>query len=150
MSPTEQECGPPVIELSYNGIEGSYPLTMDWQQSLVTKNREFIFMVTYAVVSGLWVAASALIIRKWTMYHSRSILLVSSLTVVTLCCATTKLISGVIYWPWFLSVLAGCILDVVATVYHGLDISETLVRPKRGTQREKEIYNSRLPPTDTE
>lgn len=65
MSSTEEECGPPIIELSYNGVQGSYPLTMDWHQSYETKNREFIFMVTYAVVSGLWVAASALIIRKW-------------------------------------------------------------------------------------
>ncbi|EDW17732.1 uncharacterized protein LOC6581528 [Drosophila mojavensis] len=103
----QEECGPPIIELSYDGVQGSYPLTMDWHQSYETKNREFIFMVTYAVVSGLWVAASALII-------------------LTLCCATTKLISGVIYWPWFLSVLAGCILDIVATVYHGMDISKTL------------------------
>lgn len=36
--------------------------------------------------------------------------------------------TGIIYWPWFLSVLAGCILDVVATVYHALDITHTTVR----------------------
>lgn len=47
---------------------------------------------------------------------------------VTLCFATTKLMTGIIYWPWFLSVLAGCILDVVATVYHALDITHTTVR----------------------
>lgn len=35
--------------------------------------------------------------------------------------------TGIIYWPWFLSVLAGCILDVVATVYHVLDITHTTV-----------------------
>lgn len=46
---------------------------------------------------------------------------------VTLCFATTKLMTGIIYWPWFLSVLAGCILDVVATVYHAQDITHTTV-----------------------
>jgi len=45
----------------------------------------------------------------------------------TLCNRTTKLISGVVYWPWFLSVLAGSILDVVASVYHGIDLSHTTV-----------------------
>lgn len=52
---------------------------------------------------------------------------------VTLCFATTKLMTGIIYWPWFLSVLAGCILDVVATVYHVLDITHTTVRRFRSS-----------------
>ncbi|XP_023176045.2 uncharacterized protein LOC111602928 [Drosophila hydei] len=103
----QQECGNPVVALNYNNIDQSYELTMDWAKSFAITNREFIFLVTYAVISGLWVASSTLII-------------------LTLCFATTKLISGTVYWPWFLSVLAGCVVDVVATVYHGLDISETL------------------------
>ncbi|XP_064539795.1 uncharacterized protein LOC135429431 [Drosophila montana] len=99
----QEDCGSPAID-----FQGStFDLTMDWSKSYEVTHREFIFMVTYAVVSGLWVASSVLII-------------------LTLCCATTKLISGAIYWPWFLSVLAGCILDVVATVYHALDITKTM------------------------
>ncbi|EDV96688.1 uncharacterized protein LOC6558809 [Drosophila grimshawi] len=99
----EERCGDPTIEMR----DTTYQLEMDWSKSFEVTNREYIFMICYAAVSGLWIASSTLII-------------------LTLCCATTKLISGIIYWPWFLSVLAGCILDVVATVYHGLDISHTL------------------------
>ncbi|XP_017071647.1 uncharacterized protein LOC108108203 [Drosophila eugracilis] len=98
----EEECGDPVLKVNDNQID----LTMDWTISYAITNREFIFMITYAVISGLWVATSTLVIT-------------------TLCNRTTKLISGVVYWPWFLSVLAGSILDVVASVYHGLDISHT-------------------------
>ncbi|KAM8709194.1 hypothetical protein ACLKA7_016066 [Drosophila subpalustris] len=97
-----KDCGPPSVEISENSIE----LNMDWDKSFAVTHREYIFMITYAVISGLWVAASCLII-------------------FTLCFTTTKLISGTVYWPWFLSVVAGSILDVVATVYHVLDITKT-------------------------
>ncbi|KAH8296717.1 hypothetical protein KR054_010216, partial [Drosophila jambulina] len=98
----EKECGTPALV-----VQGQdFQLSIDWNKSFTITNREYIFMITYAVVSGLWVATSVLIIT-------------------TLCNRTTKLISGVVYWPWFLSVLAGCILDVVASVYHGLDLSHT-------------------------
>ncbi|XP_062128960.1 uncharacterized protein LOC133840851 [Drosophila sulfurigaster albostrigata] len=99
----DEDCGQP--ELEFSGY--TFELTMDWTKSFAVTNREYIFMIVYAVISGLWIASSCLII-------------------LTLCFKTTKLISGMIYWPWFLSVLAGCILDVVATVYHGIDIGETL------------------------
>ncbi|XP_017127837.1 uncharacterized protein LOC108146365 [Drosophila elegans] len=100
---TEKECGDPVLKVNDVHVD----LSIDWKKSYAVTNREFIFMITYAVVSGLWVATSVLIIT-------------------TLCNRTTKLISGAIYWPWFLSVLAGSILDVVASVYHGLDLSHTM------------------------
>lgn len=64
MTPTEQECGNPVVALNYNNIDQSYELTMDWAKSFAITNREFIFLVTYAVISGLWVASSTLIICK--------------------------------------------------------------------------------------
>ncbi|XP_016991709.1 uncharacterized protein LOC108053527 [Drosophila rhopaloa] len=99
---TEQECGDPVLKVNQIQVD----LNMDWAKSFAITNREFIFMITYAVVSGLWVATSVLVIT-------------------TLCNRTTKLISGVVYWPWFLSVLAGSILDVVASVYHGIDLTHT-------------------------
>ncbi|EDV50327.1 uncharacterized protein LOC6546135 [Drosophila erecta] len=99
---TQEQCGEPVLKIS----EEQVPLAIDWEKSYAITHREFIFMITYAVVSGLWVATSVLVIT-------------------TLCSPTTKLISGTIYWPWFLSVLAGSILDVVASVYHGIDLSHT-------------------------
>ncbi|XP_017058072.1 uncharacterized protein LOC108099207 [Drosophila ficusphila] len=99
---SQQECGDPVLKIGNDQVD----LTIDWAKSETLTHREFIFMVTYAVVSGLWVATSVLVIT-------------------TLCSRTTKLISGAIYWPWFLSVLAGSILDVVASVYHGIDLSHT-------------------------
>ncbi|EDX08969.1 uncharacterized protein LOC6736514 [Drosophila simulans] len=98
----QEECGEPVLKVA----DEEFPLNIDWKTSYAITNREFIFMITYAVISGLWVATSVLVIT-------------------TLCNRTTKLISGVVYWPWFLSVLCGSILDVVATVYHGIDISHT-------------------------
>ncbi|KAH8405289.1 hypothetical protein KR222_001977 [Zaprionus bogoriensis] len=100
---SQEDCGLPELEYS----DHTYTLQMDWNKSFAVTNREYIFMIVYAVVSGLWVASSVLII-------------------LTLCFATTKLMTGIIYWPWFLSVLAGCILDVVATVYHAQDITHTL------------------------
>ncbi|XP_017011715.2 uncharacterized protein [Drosophila takahashii] len=98
----QQDCGDPVLKIDKVEVD----LNIDWGKSSAITDREFIFMITYAVISGLWVATSVLVIT-------------------TLCNRTTKLISGVVYWPWFLSVLAGSILDVVASVYHGLDLSHT-------------------------
>ncbi|XP_034481421.1 uncharacterized protein LOC117787084 [Drosophila innubila] len=103
----DEECGSPTMQVQVQGQDQSIELSMDWDKSFAVTHREYIFMITYAVVSGLWVASSFLII-------------------FTLCFTTTKLISGTVYWPWFLSVLAGCILDVVATVYHALDITKTM------------------------
>ncbi|ALC43354.1 CG1246 [Drosophila busckii] len=99
----DKECGDPKLNIQGNTIE----LQMNWDKSYEITHREYIFMMTYAVVSGCWIASSVFII-------------------LTLCFATTKLITGVVYWPWFLSVLAGCILDVVATVFHAIDLSNTL------------------------
>ncbi|XP_001354285.4 uncharacterized protein LOC6599502 [Drosophila persimilis] len=99
---SEKECGSP--EIMMNGQKAT--LEMDWEKSYAVTHREYIFMITYAVVSGLWIATSLLII-------------------FTLCSRTTKLIAGAAYWPWFLSVMAGSILDVVASVYHGIDLSHT-------------------------
>lgn len=99
---SEKECGDPSLIVSDQVLV----LTMDWDKSYEITHREYIFMISYAVVSGLWIASSVLII-------------------LTLCSRTTKLISGALYWPWFLAVLAGSILDVVASVYHGLDLSHT-------------------------
>ncbi|XP_022232865.1 uncharacterized protein LOC111081182 [Drosophila obscura] len=100
---SEQECGDPDIMM--NGQHTT--LDMDWEKSYDVTHREYIFMITYAVVSGLWIATSLLII-------------------FTLCSRTTKLIAGAAYWPWFLAVMAGSILDVVASVYHGIDLSHTM------------------------
>lgn len=119
---TEEECGEPVLKVA----DEQFSLNIDWQTSYAITNREFIFMITYAVISGVWVATSVLVIselckKPFSFYNN------SRSTPATLCNRTTKLISGVVYWPWFLSVLAGSILDVVATVYHGIDISHTTV-----------------------
>ncbi|XP_030372472.1 uncharacterized protein LOC115622611 [Scaptodrosophila lebanonensis] len=98
----DESCGDPTV--TYGEYVISLP--MDWPKSFAITNREFIFMITYAAVSGLWVVTSFLVLA-------------------TLCSTTTKVISGAIYWPWFLVILAGSILDVVATVYHAIDISNT-------------------------
>ncbi|SPP87155.1 uncharacterized protein LOC117589120 [Drosophila guanche] len=100
---SEKECGDPEIMINSQKIT----LEMDWPKSYQVTHREYIFMITYAVVSGVWIATSLLII-------------------FTLCSRTTKLIAGAAYWPWFLAVIAGSILDVVATVYHGIDLSHTM------------------------
>lgn len=57
---TEQSCSEPVLQWSGQ----TYPLEMDWQKSFEVTNREYIFMIVYAAVSGLWVATSVLIIRE--------------------------------------------------------------------------------------
>lgn len=49
---------------------------MDWSKSYEVTHREFIFMVTYAVVSGLWVASSVLIIRESYIRYSYKYILI--------------------------------------------------------------------------
>ncbi|XP_017096400.2 uncharacterized protein [Drosophila bipectinata] len=101
---TQKDCSPPSLIVN----DHDYSLTItNWDKSYEIVNREYIFMITYAVVSGLWIATSVLII-------------------LTLCSRTTKLISGALYWPWFLAVIGGSALDVVASVYHGIDLSHTM------------------------
>lgn len=57
---TEQSCSDPVLQWSGS----SYELKVDWDKSFEITNREYIFMIVYAAVSGLWVATSVLIIRE--------------------------------------------------------------------------------------
>ncbi|XP_023309405.1 uncharacterized protein LOC111691016 [Lucilia cuprina] len=99
-----EDCGSPSVTVS--DLPQPITLDVDFNKAEPVENRTFIFMITYAVISTLWV--------------------VTSLTIITtLCGPVTKTINGLCFWPWFLVIMAGCILDVVATGYHIHDIINT-------------------------
>ena len=87
----------------------SITLTVDFDKAEIVENRLYIFLITYAVISALWVITSLAIIT-------------------TLCGPVTKTINALCFWPWFLAIMAGCILDVVATGYFVHDVINTTVR----------------------
>lgn len=57
---TGEACQNPTLQWS----GATYELEIDWEKSFEITNREYIFMIVYAAVSGLWIASSLLIIRE--------------------------------------------------------------------------------------
>ncbi|XP_037954978.1 uncharacterized protein LOC119684912 [Teleopsis dalmanni] len=98
-----QDCGNPSI--SING-EVSIDIGIDWAKSEEITNRTNIFAITYSAVSLAWVITSLVVL-------------------FTICCRTTKILTVFVFWPWFLVIIAGSILDAVATGYHIVDIVHT-------------------------
>lgn len=100
----DKQCGDPSVTIA--GAPESVTLNVDWNSSEPVGNRTFIFMICYAAISGLWI--------------------ITSLTVIaTICGTVTKTVYALCFWPWFLVIIAGSILDAVATGYHVHDILHT-------------------------
>uniref|UniRef100_A0A1L8EIE5 Uncharacterized protein n=2 Tax=Haematobia irritans TaxID=7368 RepID=A0A1L8EIE5_HAEIR len=104
-----EDCGDPAVTIS--GIEQSSVIFVNWGDSDNVTNREYIFMIVYAVISGLWIITSLLVLT-------------------TICGPVTNMVRGLCFWPWFLVIIAGSILDAVATGYHIHDIVHTTTLDK--------------------
>lgn len=103
---TDEDCGNPSVTVA--GSQQSVTLEVDFSIANIIENRTYIILITYAVISALWVITSLAIIT-------------------TLCGRVTKTVNGLCFWPWFIFIMAGCILDVVATVFNVRDIIHTTV-----------------------
>ncbi|XP_055845646.1 uncharacterized protein LOC129911761 [Episyrphus balteatus] len=113
---SSQDCGEPILHVPEsitipdipNGpqISRDFKLEIDFKKANILSDREYIFLIGYAVISALWVITSFLVL-------------------VTICCTLTKLVALVCFWPWLISVLLGSILDAVATGFHIKDILQT-------------------------
>lgn len=103
-----EDCGNPAITVNVVQ-ETTSTLTVNWSDSQAVTNRTFIILICYTVISALWVFSSLLVISS-------------------ICGPVTRMVSTLCFWPWFLFVIAGSILDVVATGYHIHDIFHTTVR----------------------
>ncbi|XP_013115162.1 uncharacterized protein LOC106092783 [Stomoxys calcitrans] len=99
-----EDCGYP--EVTNPLLNDPSVIHVNWEDSEVVTNREFIFMIVYAAISALWIVTSLLVIT-------------------TICGPVTKIVRGLCFWPWFLVIIAGSILDVVATGFHIHDIVHT-------------------------
>ena len=101
----DEKCGNPVVEIRQ--IDKKYTLDVNWAKSFKITHRLNILLITYVVVSTLWIITSLMVLT-------------------TLCGALTKVVSALCYWPWFLAIMAGCVLDAVATGYFVSDIYHTM------------------------
>ncbi|KAM7358501.1 uncharacterized protein ACRADG_003452 isoform 1-T8 [Cochliomyia hominivorax] len=99
-----KNCGNPSVTVP--GNTESVSLDVNFNQAAQIENRTFILLITYAVISALWIVTSLAVIS-------------------TLCGRITRTVNGLCFWPWFLVIMAGCILDVVATGYNIHDIINT-------------------------
>lgn len=103
---TDKDCGNPSVRLP--GHSEPIPLDVNFNKAEVITTRTFIILVSYAVTSSLWVVASLAVIT-------------------TLCGPITRTVTGLCFCPWFIIVMAGSILDAVATGFHIHDIMNTTV-----------------------
>ncbi|XP_061393286.1 uncharacterized protein LOC133328754 [Musca vetustissima] len=99
-----EDCGNPSITTP--SVEESLTIHVNWGESDEVTNRTFIFMIAYAAISALWIVTSLLVIT-------------------TICGPVTTVVKALCFWPWFLVIIAGSILDAVATGYHVHDIVHT-------------------------
>lgn len=103
----DEDCGEPAITAP--GLNQDLTIYVNWGESDEVTNRTYIFMIVYAAISALWIVTSLLVIT-------------------TICGPVTKVVRGLCFWPWFLVIIAGSVLDAVATGYHIHDIVHTTVR----------------------
>ncbi|XP_055911521.1 uncharacterized protein LOC129945691 [Eupeodes corollae] len=101
---SSEECGEPTLHIPEANQD--LKLTIDFKKANVLSDREYIFFISYAVISALWVITSLLVL-------------------VTICCTLTKLVALICFWPWLISVMLGSILDTIATGFHIKDIVQT-------------------------
>ncbi|XP_036338378.1 uncharacterized protein LOC118748150 [Rhagoletis pomonella] len=99
-----ESCGNPKITAS--SLSQEIEIQMNWSKSFDITNRTYIFLITYAAVSALWIVTSLLVLAS-------------------VCGPVTKLVAAISFWPWFSIVIGGCILDGVATGYHIYDLIHT-------------------------
>ncbi|XP_053955563.1 uncharacterized protein LOC128861450 [Anastrepha ludens] len=99
-----ESCGNPNVTVS--GLSEEIEIQMVWSKSFAITNRLYIFLITYAAVSALWIVTSLLVLAS-------------------ICGPVTKFVAAISFWPWFSIVIGGCILDGVATGYHISDVIHT-------------------------
>ncbi|XP_069966966.1 uncharacterized protein [Bactrocera oleae] len=97
-------CGNPKV--SAPGLSNEVVIEMVWSKSFAITNRTYIFLITYAAVSALWIVTSLLVLAS-------------------ICGRVTNLVAAISFWPWFLIVIGGSILDGVATGYYICDVINT-------------------------
>lgn len=73
-----------------------------------TTQRAYIFLIVYACISAIWI-------------------LTGVIALVGLCSPPTRKAQLGCFLPFLLAVIAGSILDIVATVFFGIDIGKTTV-----------------------
>ncbi|XP_073839300.1 uncharacterized protein isoform X2 [Musca autumnalis] len=100
----DENCGDPSITVPTT--DESLTIHVNWGDSDDVTNRTYIFMIAYAAVSALWIVTSLLVIT-------------------TICGPVTTVVKALCFWPWFLVIIAGSILDAVATGYNIHDIVHT-------------------------
>lgn len=99
-----ENCGNPKV--SATGLSNEVVIEMIWSKSFAITNRTYIFLITYAVVSALWIVTSLLVLAS-------------------ICGRVTNFVAAISFWPWFLFVIGGSVLDGVATGYFICDIIHT-------------------------
>ncbi|CAD7004914.1 unnamed protein product [Ceratitis capitata] len=100
----KESCGNPKV--TAQDLPNEIVVDMNWSKSFAITNRTFIFLITYAAVSALWIATSVLVLAS-------------------ICGRVTRFVAAISFWPWFLIVIGGSILDGVATGYFVDDIIHT-------------------------
>lgn len=104
-----KDCGSPNITLPLN--QETVSLNVSWDDSYSLTHRTYIFLLTYTAISATWIITSLLVIS-------------------TICGPVTKTVACFCFWPWFLVIIAGSIVDAVATGYHVNDIMHTVSAEK--------------------
>uniref|UniRef100_A0A0K8VHR0 Uncharacterized protein n=2 Tax=Bactrocera latifrons TaxID=174628 RepID=A0A0K8VHR0_BACLA len=99
-----ETCGNPKV--SAPALPSEIVIEMVWSKSFEITNRTYIFLITYAAVSALWIVTSLLVLAS-------------------ICGRVTKFVAAISFWPWFLIVIGGSLLDGVATGYFIYDIIHT-------------------------
>ncbi|KAL9910693.1 uncharacterized protein ACN427_005237 isoform 1-T4 [Glossina fuscipes fuscipes] len=104
-----KECGSPNITLPIN--QETVTLNVSWDDSFKLTHRTYIFLLTYTAISATWIITSLLVISSiWG--------------------PVSKTVAWFCFGPWFLVIVAGSIVDAIATGYHVNDIIQTVSAEK--------------------
>uniref|UniRef100_A0A1B0AG17 Uncharacterized protein n=1 Tax=Glossina pallidipes TaxID=7398 RepID=A0A1B0AG17_GLOPL len=104
-----KECGSPNITLPIN--QETVTLNISWDDSYKLTHRTYIFLLTYTAISATWIITSLLVISS-------------------ICGPVSKTVACFCFGPWFLVIIAGSIVDAVATGYHVNDVIQTVSAEK--------------------
>lgn len=103
---SDEACGNRALLIPMNGT----PTLLNFTSSADTvENRTFIFLICYVIISTMWILTSL-----WS--------------VMTHFCRAHKTLRILSFGTWFAVVLAGSILDAVATGYHVYNLVHTTVK----------------------
>lgn len=90
---------------------GNLTITVNDDNNNNIKLRTFGILISYSVISTLWI-------------------LLSLVVLTCVCVPFTSRVAKIYFWPWFISIVLGSVLDMIATVFHIFDILHTTVSPK--------------------